>query len=131
MAIWGMPNSAEGRHIPNGKTGDIRPAKHYIKNTADHNRGRGLIFQAGRNGFYVLGATIAYSPSETVRRHIQAPLPIPDLIFTMLSPYLSVEEGHFDRNGKFVAERRRNGGQVFNGIWVEPDCGVVSVILRD
>ena len=62
---------------------------------------------------------------------MQEILPVPDLIHTMLSPYLSVDEGHFDRDGKFVAERRRNGGQVFNGVWVEPDCGVVRVIMRD
>jgi hypothetical protein len=99
---------------------------------ANINRGRGLIFQASRNEFYIVGVNyrLILRPKPTVDK-MQEILPVPDLIHTMLSPYLSVDEGHFDRDGKFVAERRRNGGQVFNGIWVEPDCGVVRVIMRD
>ena len=99
---------------------------------ANINRGRGLIFQASRNDFYLVGVNyrLILRPKPTADK-MQEILPVPDLIHTMLSPYLSVEEGHFDRVGHFVAERRRNGGQVFNGIWVESDCGVVRVIMRD
>jgi len=104
----------------------------YKEPPSDNNRGRGLIIQAGKREFYLVGANyrliLRPKPSFDMT---QAPLPVPDLIFTMLSPYLSVEEGHFDRNAEFVAERRRNGGQVFNGIWVEPDCGVVRVIMSN
>ena len=108
------------------------PDETLYKEVADINRGRGLIIQAGRNEFYLVGANyrLILRPKPSADK-TQAPQPVPDLIFTMLSPYLSVEEGHFDVNGQFVAERRRNGGQVFNGIWVEPDCGVVRVIMRD
>jgi hypothetical protein len=45
---------------------------------------------------------------------------------------MSVEEGHFDKNGEFVAERRRNGDQVtWCGLWAEPNCGVVRAITCD
>jgi hypothetical protein len=108
------------------------PDEAMYKETPGFNRGRGLIFQASRNEFYVVGANyrLVLRPKPTTDT-LQEILPVPDLIHTMLSPYISVDEGHFDKNGKFVAERRRNGGQVFNGIWVEPDCGVVRVVMRE
>jgi len=108
------------------------PGETLYKDVADINRGRGLIIQAGKREFYLVGANyrLILRPKPAADE-TQAPVPVPDLIFTMLSPYLSVEEGHFGGNGRFVVERWRNGGQVFNGIWVEPDCGVVRVIMRD
>jgi hypothetical protein len=42
-----------------------------------------------------------------------------------------VDEGHFDQNGEYVVDRRRNGGQVGFGIWVEHDSGVVRVITGE
>ena len=108
------------------------PDETLYKEVADINRGRGLIIQASRNKFYLVGANyrIILRPKPTSDK-TRALFPITDLIFTMLSPYLSVDEGYFDQNGKFVTERRRNGGQVFNGVWIEPDCGVVRVIMCD
>jgi len=108
------------------------PDEALYKEGLNLNRGRGLIIQAGRNEFYIVGANyrlvLRAKPSLDKMQEV---LPVPDLIHTMLGPYLSVDEGHFDKNGEFVTERRRNGGQVFNGIWVEPDCGVVRVIMRE
>jgi len=43
--------------------------------------------------------------------------------------YLSVDQGYFDDNGKFVTVLRRNGGQVDWGLWVDGDIGVVRVLL--
>ena len=41
----------------------------------------------------------------------------------------TVDEGHFDKNGKFVADRVRNGDEVWHrGLWVESDIGVLRVI---
>ena len=44
----------------------------------------------------------------------------------------SVDEGHFDRNDKFVIDRRRNGDEIGSrGLWVESDIGVLRVITCD
>jgi hypothetical protein len=43
--------------------------------------------------------------------------------------YLSVDQGYFDEDGKFVTVIRRNGGQIDWGLWVEGDIGVVRVRL--
>jgi hypothetical protein len=42
-----------------------------------------------------------------------------------------VDEGHFDENGAFVVDRRRNGDETDHGVWVETDVGVVHVVLCD
>jgi hypothetical protein len=44
---------------------------------------------------------------------------------------VSVDEGRFDQNDKFVSDRRRNGDEITNGFGVEADCGVVRVITCD
>ncbi|MFZ1913448.1 MAG: DUF5597 domain-containing protein [Dehalococcoidales bacterium] len=44
---------------------------------------------------------------------------------------LSIEEGHFNASGEFVADRRRNGDETYHGAWVEPNIGVVRVIMCD
>jgi hypothetical protein len=44
---------------------------------------------------------------------------------------VSVEEGHFDEQGLFVADHRRNGDEISQGFWVEPGRGVLRVILCD
>lgn len=96
----------------------------------DQPRGRGLIFQADENTFYLVGG--AY------RLHLRRKgEPKEMLDATMVSsyhqmrhaPYVAVDEGHFDANGHFVIDRRRNGDETDSGVWVEPDCGVVRVIM--
>jgi hypothetical protein len=63
---------------------------------------------------------------------MQPPLLSGDWRNTSLGNFVSVEEGHFDKNGKFVAERKRNGDQVtWCGLWVEPSAGVVRAITCD
>jgi hypothetical protein len=43
-----------------------------------------------------------------------------------------VDEGHFEKNDEFVSDRRRNGDEIgHNGLWVEPDIGVLRVITCD
>jgi hypothetical protein len=43
--------------------------------------------------------------------------------------YVSVDEGYFDAQGKFVTTLRRNGSTINHGVWVEADIGVVRVIM--
>ena len=116
----GQPSPAwkDWRHPPNETMFKEQPA--------DSNRGRGLIIQASPNEFYLVGANYRlFLHPKTSTDKMLAPLPVTD------PPYLSVDEGHFDRNGKFVVDRQRNGGQVLAGLWIEPDCGVVRAIMCD
>ena len=55
----------------------------YKEPPADNNRGRGLIIQAGRNEFYLVGANyrLILRPKPSSDK-TQAPLPVPDHILT-------------------------------------------------
>jgi hypothetical protein len=96
------------------------------------NRGRGLIIQVSRNEFYLVGVNywLRLRQKPSLKQNL-SPVFVSDRLATILTPYLSVDEGHFDQNGEFVVDRRRNGGQVGFGIWVEHDSGVVRVITGD
>jgi hypothetical protein len=110
--------------------GDWRPA-YVSRNPPDNNKGAGLVIQTGKTEFYLAG--------NNCRLHINAKQPY-DVVqapkVTARWKYgigvgytLSIEEGHFDANGKFVADRRRNGDETYHGAWVEPNIGVVRVVM--
>ncbi len=93
-------------------------------------RGRGLIFQEDENTFYLVGASY--------RLHLRRKGELKEMLDAMMvsahhqsrqAPYVSVDEGHFDADGAFVVDRRRNGDETDSGVWVEPDCGVVRVVV--
>jgi hypothetical protein len=95
--------------------------------------GWGLVFQASRNEFYLVGDNfqLYLRPKPTVGK-MQPPLLSGDWRNTSLGNFVSVEEGHFDKSGKFVVELKRNGDQVtWCGLWVEPSAGVVRAITCD
>jgi hypothetical protein len=123
----GLVQFGEGQPSPAWKDWRHPPDETMFKEQpADSKRGRGLIIQASSNEFYLVGANYRlFLHPRTSTDKMQAPLPVTD------PPYLSVDEGHFDRNGKFVVDRQRNGGQVLAGLWIEPDCGVLRVIMCD
>jgi hypothetical protein len=55
-----------------------------------------------------------------------------DSISQNFSFIVSVDEGHFDKNGEFVVDRKRNGDEIGRrGFWVEPDIKVLRVITCD
>ena len=56
---------------------------------------------------------------------------VSDFWRSKLSHQLKVDEGHFNQNGDFIVDRRRNGDVISGGIWVEPDTGIVRVIMCD
>jgi hypothetical protein len=62
---------------------------------------------------------------------MKASLQVADWIPKHPGYFVSVDEGHFDQNGEFVADRRRNGDEIKRGVWVYPDVGVVRVITCD
>jgi hypothetical protein len=97
------------------------------------NRGRGLIIQANKNEFYLVGANyrLFLRPQPTLD-NMQPRLAIMDTAPKLPGWYIvSVDEGHFDQNGEFVIDRWRNGDEIDPAVWVEPDCGVVRVITCD
>ena len=112
--------------------GDWRP-DFFPHNPPDNSRGGGLIIQASRNEFYLVG--------NNYRIHLNAKPPFDKVHPPKVSPSykygigvgyaISTEEGHFDLNGEFVADRRRNGDEAYHGAWVEPDSGVVRVMMCD
>jgi len=101
----------------------------FIEYPTSPNRGRGLVIQASKDEFCLVGVNYRlflrpkFSPDKT-----------PPLLFYndfTTGRRLGVDEGHFDQNGEFVIDRRRNGDEIDNGVWVEPDTGVVRVMLCD
>lgn len=95
-------------------------------------RGRGLVIQASLHEFYLVG--------DQYRLYIRRKLPSDGSVepaqaatyFTLPQHHsVSVDEGHFDEQGVFVSDHRRNGDEISQGFWVEPGCGVLRVILCD
>lgn len=95
----------------------------------DSNRGRGLVIQASKQEFYLVGANYRLFLRPKLAPEKMRPL----LFYDEVVPgrQLSVDEGHFNEYGNFVVDRQRNGDPVQNGIWVEPDVGVIRVIICD
>jgi hypothetical protein len=96
-------------------------------------QGWGLIIQANKKEFYLVGDNyqLFLRPKPSLDK-IQAPLLTSSWIDMSLGNFISVDEGHFDDNGEFVVECRRNGDQItWCGLWIEPNCGVVRAITCD
>ena len=93
--------------------------------------GRGLVIQAGKHEFYLVGAgwRLFLRPRLAPDKNRTAYCPTDFQFEQTQEHYLSVDEGYFDDDGKFVTVTRRNGGQVDWGCWVEADIGVVRVLL--
>jgi len=96
-------------------------------------QGYGLLIQAKQNEFYIVGANCRFylRPQPTLET-MQATIMIGEDTAQTFSYIVSVDEGHFDKNDKFVADRRRNGDEIgHRGLWVEPDINVLRVITCD
>jgi hypothetical protein len=92
-------------------------------------RGYGLVIQANRDEFYLAG--VNYRLFLTPRLSPDKPQPPAFSDNVVHGRQLRVDEGHFDPNGKFVVDRRRNGDNISGGLWVEADIGVLRVITCD
>ena len=98
----------------------------------EQQRGRGLVIQADRNEFYLVGGAYRLVLRPILPPEQQLDISVTrDNLLHCLAHYVSVEEGHFDASGRFVVDRRRNGDEIDNGVWVEPDTGVVRVVMTD
>jgi hypothetical protein len=97
------------------------------------NTAYGLVIQAGKNEFYMVGANcrLFLRPKPTLER-IRPQLMLANGTARTFAYIVSVDEGHFEKNDEFVSDRRRNGDEIgHNGLWVEPDIGVLRVITCD
>jgi len=95
-----------------------------------HDRGAGLVVQANRKEFYLVGCNFRI----LLRRKppTVALLAGNDLSHISFGNYfVEVDEGHFDQDGKYVTDRRRNGDSVRGGIWIGVDDGVVRIVTCD
>jgi hypothetical protein len=93
----------------------------------DANRGRGLVIQKGRHEIYLAGSNYRLFLRPKFAKGVKTSLSYNEVH----GRQLRVDEGHFDDSGEFVADRRRNGDNVSNGLWVEADIGVLRVITCD
>jgi hypothetical protein len=95
-------------------------------------RGRGLVIQVDRHEFYVVGANVRLHLRHRIAPEVALDASwARDHLLTRLAPYVRVDEGHFDAEGAFVVDRRRNGDETDHGVWAEPDVGVVHVVMCD
>jgi hypothetical protein len=87
-------------------------------------RGRGYLFQTGKHEFFCVGDsfyldfrkkpgndTVDYAEYGLIRH----------------ARYLTVEEGHFDEDGKWIVDRVRTGDDLDFGVWMFADHRVVRV----
>jgi hypothetical protein len=125
----GLIEFGERRAGYNGKDWQ-HPSNDVPKAPSYNNRGRGLIIQAGKNEFYLVGANyrLFLRPKSAVENK-NPRLAIADFAPKMPGwNIVSIDEGHFDRNEEFVVDKCRNGDEVDPAAWVEPDCGVIRLI---
>jgi hypothetical protein len=100
-----------------------------ISEQTDRNRGCGLIIQASKNEFYLVGANyrLYLRPNPSILK-TQSPRPVIDPSPRQHGYFTSIDEGHFDNNGEFVVDLVRNGDEISLGLWIEPDIGVLRLI---
>lgn len=104
--------------------------RHSGRQPTEQQRGRGLVIQAGINEFYLVGGgyRLVLRPILPPEQRIDISV-ARDGFLHCLAHYVSVDEGHFDASGRFKVDRRRNGDEIDNGVWVEPDVGVVRLVM--
>jgi hypothetical protein len=95
-------------------------------------RSRGLVIQASPKEFYLVGVNFRLFLRPKLAPELSRDATLANLPWlARQTRYVSVDEGHFDEQGEFVADRRRNGDEHDTGLWVEADTGVVRAILCD
>jgi hypothetical protein len=95
--------------------------------------GFGMVIQAEKNEFYIVGANCRFylRPTPTIEM-LQTPVSLGEGVTQNFANIVSVDEGHFDKNDEFVIDRRRNGDEIgHRGFWVEPDINVLRIITCD
>jgi hypothetical protein len=118
------------RHV---KDGGMPKEQADVDIKPEYKRGRGLLFQTSKNEFYLAGIGWRLFLRPKVAPEKRIPLYYYDDIQRSVgrARQISVDEGHFDQNGKFVVDRQRNKTPLTFGAWVEADIGVLRIIMCD
>jgi hypothetical protein len=127
QAVGEPPLYFDWRHL----SGYFSSAYRGLKEQGDSRRGGGLIIQANRNEFYLVGANYRLFLRPKLEPEKMSPFLFREPMFSTPGRQTEVDEGHFDQNGAFVVDRQRNPDPVGHGLWVEPDVGVVRVLMCD
>jgi hypothetical protein len=92
-------------------------------------RGWGMVIQADRNEFYLVGDNyqLFLRPKPSIDK-MRVPLLVAKSM-SLLGHFISVDEGHFNSDGEFEVECRRNGDLISLGLWVTPKIGLVRAVL--
>lgn len=90
-----------------------------------HGKGRGLLLRENANTYYAVGEGINISIRQNSgilysRQRMDKYI-----------GYKKVEEGYFDKQGRWICTRRRNGDESDYGIWVTSDVGAVKIELEE
>ena len=97
-------------------------------------RGGGLVIQVSRHEFYFVGVgyRLMLRPKPVVGQTPITMLAAVDLSHpNFCNFFVRVCEGHFNEQGEYVIDRRRNGDSIRGGIWVgAPDC-VMQIITSE
>ena len=93
--------------------------------------GRGLVFQAGPDEFYIVGDGIRLHFDRKIKSGRTSQIQMSDFLQTRSVNYAIHTEGRFDDCGAYVVNRHRNGDENDFGVWMSEDVGVVHVLLTD
>jgi hypothetical protein len=94
---------------------------------------RGLVLQAAEHEFYLVGSHFrVFLRRKPQGKEIYANQLVQEAMVKFFGYVVTADEGYFDKNGEFIATRKRNGDEIFRrGLWVEEDIGVLHVITCD
>jgi hypothetical protein len=97
--------------------------------SARRGRGRGILFQTGRNEFYCVGDSFVFE----LRKNYT--LDMVEFGSSFNNPrnatFLRIEEGHFDKRGQWMVDRVRSGDDLDFGVWMYTSNRVARIILCD
>ena len=121
-----LKNMGDMMALPTSTTMDNR----HFASPENAPRGKGIICYEGDGVFYLAGEgyRLMLYPKTDVTVANNA-VHSGDFLNQRSQAFISVEEGHFDENGTFVADRRRNGDEADYGFWVTEDIGVLRVVM--
>jgi hypothetical protein len=104
----------------------------HLKEMANES-GTGLVIQANKHEFYLVGFNFRFMlrPKPTLE-NMQFTLHGHDMDHpSYINFVLRVDEGRFNKKGKFISERRINGDDLRGGIWCATDDNIIRILTCD
>ncbi|GHT64608.1 beta-galactosidase [Spirochaetia bacterium] len=104
--------------------------RHRYPSIRSGERGRGFLFQTGKNEFYCVGDGF-YLDLRKKQDHKGDMVDFENFQKTSHVNFITVENGHFDSEKGWQADYRRNGDDVYYGIWMYADVHVTRFVMQD